>query len=83
MSMSENIKDAIFDEGSHRQRMLNQLAKNGLRGDDVHGLLAWNVATTSHDLTYKQDELFAELCNLIVRVRNSYERKRVIQNENS
>jgi hypothetical protein len=71
MIMNENTKDATYNEGNERQRMLNQLAKNGLRGDDVHGRLAWNIVTQTHELAYKQDELFAEMCNLINKIRNS------------
>ena len=69
--MNENIKDATYNEGNERQRMLNQLAKNGLRGDDVHGRLAWNIVAQTHELAYKQDELFAEMCNLIDNIRHT------------
>lgn len=69
--MTENVKDALYNASNERQRMLNNLAKNGLRVDDQWGSLAWRIASDSHELSYKQEELFAELCNLIKRIRNS------------
>lgn len=69
--MSDNKDLGPYNEQVERQRMLNNLSKNGMRTDDKYGILAWNICITSHELYYKQEELFAELVNLITRVRKN------------
>lgn len=59
----------FFDEKSEQQRMLNALSANGFRTDDQHARLAWRICTSTHDVPFKQNELFQEIAGLIRRQR--------------
>ena len=60
----------FFDEKSEQQRMLNALSSSGFRTDDSNARLAWRICTSTHDIPFKQNELFQEIAALIKRIRN-------------
>ena len=60
----------FFDEKSEQQRMLNALSSSGFRTDDGNARLALRICTSTHDIPFKQNELFQEIAALIKRIRN-------------
>jgi hypothetical protein len=58
-----------YNEKNELQRMANAILKQKFPVNDQLARLAWNIATEYIHDTTKQEELFAELANLLRRAR--------------
>ena len=69
--MSDDNSLQTYNEANERQRLANALTKHNIPVNDKVGRLAWNIAVQYGANYPQQDELFAELVNLIARVRDT------------
>jgi|GEM_PF-5607522 hypothetical protein len=69
--MYDNKDAGPYNERNELQRTTNAMVREKFAANDPLARLAWNISTEYISDPTKQEELFAELANLLRKARNS------------